>query len=51
MDGSSFAKAIIKTADRLAVDTKAEVHLMKVVSDERSHVTLAEDYTQEGAAQ
>ena len=29
LDGSSFAEAIIKTAVRLAVDTKAEVHLIK----------------------
>jgi len=50
LDGSSFAEAIIKIADRLAVENKAEVHLIKVVSYEGSHVTFAENYTPEGAA-
>jgi nucleotide-binding universal stress UspA family protein len=50
LDGSKFAESILSHAAKLATASKAEIHLVTVVTEAKAHITLKQSYTPEGAS-
>jgi|GEM_PF-1494896 len=50
LDGSKFAESALPHAAKLAGDSKAEVHLVTIVTEAKAHITLKHAYTPEGAS-
>jgi len=50
LDGSKFCEAVIKPLAALATGNDAEIHILAVVSSEKSHTTWAGVYAPEAAS-
>jgi nucleotide-binding universal stress UspA family protein len=50
LDGSKFAESILSHAAKLAAQSRAEVHLLTVVTEAKDRITLKQSYTPESAS-